>query len=398
MQAVLREASVALPPHWHLVPEDEILPRLWAQPPYRPKIPGWNLQQALKLLARHHPLVALASPPIEYVMTIDSDVVCAVDWDDRPPLRAGAAVPSSPIDRLDRRSARALAWGEDSSGVLAPPRRESAFSRAFLRASGRIVTCVERLSGWYGQRHLKMTANAFNFTEWLNAERRVPAELQGAHVMGWTPQILSVRALDQMEAELIGRVSVSWEGAAELPPTATFRRLANSTMWTEYFTYYLALDALGLWSRYHESVCTAYGSRIEPSSGRCVSELLALGQPDEPGAILAALRALNGTRSSGVPGCLKVRVDCVQELMLELGHAVVPFLTINDHKVNAEQVVRAVRAKLREPSREASVDTLKAPATRCCTFHRIMWRRVIGFVHRPSWRVLDTSCQGRVVD
>lgn len=389
MQAALREASTELPAHWHLVPEDEVLPRLTEDAPYRPRIPGWNLQQALKLLARHHPLVALASPPIEYIMTIDSDVVCALDWDH------GAADPPAPapaLARVDARSAQVLGGGDAFGGLLSPSRRESAFAQAFLLPNGRIVTCVERLSGWYGQRHLLMTALSFNFTEWLSEERRVPKQFQGAHVMGWTPQIISVRALDRVEAELARRVPAPSEPRSEPPSTATFRRLAGSTMWTEYFTYFLALDALGLWSTYHESMCAEHGSRIEPASGRCVAELAPLGAPDDPDAIVAALARINTTRSSAVPGCLKVRVDCVQELVLELGHAVVPFLTVNDHKLGAEQVVRAVRATLRDPHRHARHETLKAAATRCCAAHRLLWRKVAGLVYRPSWRIVDTSC------
>lgn len=398
MHKVLRSASVSLPAHWHLVPEDEVLPKLWAEPPHRPRIPGWNLQQALKLLARHHPLISRASPPIEYVLTVDSDVVCTPGWgahdgqDDRPPRGAG---PAGAPQQSDGGVAGAQPpWAlARSAGARGTPLRESAFSRAFLAEGGRVLTCLERLSGWFGQRHLAMTARSFGFADWLTEGGRVRSELFGAHVMGWTPQILSVAALDAVEAELVRRVRLPAEPADELRAAAAFRRLANSTHWTEYFTYYLALDGLGLWGAFHTSLCAARGSRIEPSSGRCEAELRPLGGADDPGGIVAALRALNGTRSSSVGGCLKVRIDCVQELLLELNHALVPFLTVNDHNLRAEQVVHALRATLGAPPRSASLESLKAPASRCCSSPHVVWQpEGLGPLPRPTLRVLDRAC------
>jgi hypothetical protein len=402
MQTELVNANTPLPPHWHLVPEDEILPALRN----RPKIPGWNLQQALKLLARHHPLVALASPPIEYILTIDSDVVCALDWESTLRTRLEPTQPrqqqqqqqlapqplrdeTASAAELALASERALAGTEhrpyDGGGS------GSVFARAFTQG-GRIRSCVERLSGWYGQRHMRMTARSFNFTDWLTEERAIPPRMQDAHVIGWTPQLLSVRALAEMEAELIRRVpsTTAPPGAAEAVPTAAFRRMAESTMWTEYFTYFLALDYLGSWSTHHEAVCPPEGTRIEPSSGRCPGELAQL-KDMSPVLTLERLARLNAS-STAVHGCLKVRVDCVQELLQELGHAVVPFITINDHVVKATDAVRAVQAKLVDPNRRADPSSTRRPARPCCTETRVLPKHVIGGFYRPSLRVLNVPC------
>ncbi|KAJ1638481.1 hypothetical protein T492DRAFT_206053 [Pavlovales sp. CCMP2436] len=293
-----------------------------------------------------------------------------------------------------RSSGRAARWSRrPPTGRMGAPSRAPSCCRA-ARFSPASSGCR---GGMYGQRHLRMTAKAFNFSRWLDSEgRRVPKELHSAHVMGWTPQILSVRALDEMEAELVARVPVAADPGREPLANATFRRLSNSTQWTEYFTYHLALDALGAWGRYHENMCAARGTRIEPSSGRCVSELTdaALGGADEPARVLGALAiAPNASRSFALPGCLKVRVDCVQELLLEQGHSVVPFITINDHKVTGEQAVRAVRAKLDDhtprPSRSVS---LRPPAHRCCGMNFVLWRNVFGPLSFPTVRTFDAAC------
>eukprot|EP00306_Pavlova_sp_CCMP459_P004567 CAMPEP_0185163466 /NCGR_PEP_ID=MMETSP1139-20130426/8027_1 /TAXON_ID=298111 /ORGANISM="Pavlova sp., Strain CCMP459" /LENGTH=328 /DNA_ID=CAMNT_0027728823 /DNA_START=72 /DNA_END=1054 /DNA_ORIENTATION=+ len=228
----MRDASVEIPRHWHLVAEDEVLPSLEPTPPARADaghqavgpshrrqlapagvaepqlvgaataaskngtrrpqrrgkrngkagkhhLPGWMLQQALKLLARHHPLIALARPRIPYVLTLDSDVVCTSGWAQAAP-------------------------GGGLSSAISPLLRD-----AFLVNDGRIRTCVEPLRGWYGEVHLRRTAGTWNYSRWVDSAGATERSLLGAHVMGWTPQLLSVDAMDQVEAELVRRTPLA---------------------------------------------------------------------------------------------------------------------------------------------------------------------------------------------
>jgi hypothetical protein len=409
MRAALAAAGASLPAHWRLVPEDEILPRLSATPPYWPKMPGWNLQQALKLLARYHPLIARASPPVEYLLTLDSDVACALDWDDRltaPPAPTPAQLLSSAARTAPSDGRSPWVAGRGGQLAPAPTPRASAFSLAFIRPDGRVRTCVERLAGWYGQRHLRMTALAFNFSGWLDGEGNVHRALQGAHVMGWTPQILSVRALAEVDAELVRRVPAADAPAAAVGEpllNATFRRLAASARWTEYFTYYLALDALGRWRAYHDDECAAVGVRTEPASGRCAAGgALAAVADAAPAAALAALREVRGVLSSGVAGCLKVRADCVAELLLEVGYAAVPFVTINDHRVTGDQAVAAVTEAAAQRARQRATASAapdrrssRAPARACCAETHLLTERAGGgesLFPRPALRSIERAC------
>jgi len=129
------------------------------------------------------------------------------------------------------------------------------------------------------------------------------------HVMGWTPQLLSVEAM---------RVAVD---------TLCHQRHCKneydlifaepSYLWTEYATYFLALQETGLWDRYHTAVPHAI---------------------DIDGA--------NAGRGRPVRGCLHVRLNSVEELQTILRNKspVVPFFMIDDHKVNGSSILQVVRA------------------------------------------------------
>lgn len=321
LRAGFGDAGVDLPRHWHFVPEDEVLP---PRPKGSPWVPGWNLQQILKLMGAAHPLIADGPDPIDNVLVLDSDVLCSrgwkgayYEWRDYPPDPNGTALPAP--------------------GTL---------PEAFIAEDGRILTCQEHLGAWFGDRHLVRTARHWGFTAWLP----LPGTGQGAsrpggrarrvsHVMGWTPQILSVAALEELRRLLLER-----NGSAVAPDLSPAQRfyalLAASRNVTEYFSYFLALDDAGLWDEYHENLCPV--NHIEWATDRCPrlfntskdgrSHRASMPHPQD---IL-----LN---SSGVGGCLKVRADCTEEMILELDSTTVPFVVVNDHHVTGEEALQIAR-------------------------------------------------------
>lgn len=381
VQGKLRRAGVQIPPHWVFVGEDEVVPDLWRNGT-RVEVPGWNLQQAIKLLAHRHPLIARAEPPMRALLTLDSDVLCSHAW-----ARSAEQPPRGRV-AVGAESARSL---ED----------------AFVLADGRLRTCIEHLSGWFGARHLSRTAHTFGYSLWVRASSAT-RPFQITHAMGWTPQLMSLPALARVEAELhrqaarIGLLERSASlsaarpaavrAAPPLPGTrredeigprapdswpaqthALYALLASNDMWTEYFSYFLALDALGAWGAYHSDLCP--GSKLEPATGRCRDALnatrwqeraglIGLAEGSAPVSALPRGAALPAP-SAGVSGCLKVRADCDLEVLLELERAIVPFVTVNDHKVKGRRALELARAHVAEvEGQEAAAARAERGATR----------------------------------
>ena len=79
-------AQLALPAHWYLIAETDVMPparrqQLEATPGWSN---GWTRQQAIKLLSVHH----RAAQEAQYLLMLDSDTLCTRGW------RACTACPS----------------------------------------------------------------------------------------------------------------------------------------------------------------------------------------------------------------------------------------------------------------------------------------------------------------
>jgi len=288
-------SSLALPTHWALFAEDEVLPV--ARRRQFIDSPGWSnrwlRQQAIKLLSAHHH----ATGGSEYLLMLDSDTLCTRGW--RTPL-----------------------------------------ADAFIAADGRVRTCVEPLNGWHGALHIARSARRWNFSQWVDASPYNAHRGATRLVLGWTPQILSRRGLDKMEGVLFARshpgsLGEGTPSEGTPPPTGQledrWERLAQllladvSQPWTEYATYFLALHSMGEWTNEHVplSVCAPLGKAKATRSH---------GHVETPSRRCARPTALHATSTSrAVRGCLKVRADCARELKLELSTSAVPFVMANDH-------------------------------------------------------------------
>jgi len=263
-------AQLALPAHWYLIAETDVMPparrqQLEATPGWSN---GWTRQQAIKLLSVHH----RAAQEAQYLLMLDSDTLCTRGW--RAPL-----------------------------------------AEHFIAADGRVRTCLEPLNGWHGATHVARSARRWNFTRWVDATPYYGKPGASREVLGWTPQLLSRAGLTVVEDVLLAR-EADTSSASRWERIASLLLSRASKPWTEYATYFLALDAARQWTRFHEplSVC-AHGSHAEAPSRRC----------DRPSF------AWGASASRAVRGCLKVRADCVSELEMELRTDAVPFVTVNDH-------------------------------------------------------------------
>lgn len=312
---------------------------------------GWNLQQAVKLLAYRHPLASAlgGGAPATHVLTLDADVLCARGWS----------------EGLARRGAAA-------GGAGAPARRP--LPRAFVRPDGRVLTCLESTFNWHGAWHVSRTAAEWGLADWAaRAQAGYELERGGARVLGWTPQILHVDGLRAMEAELLrlrgpaeaAAAGAYTRGSARVSHPAEVHALAGllrrGANWTEYATYFLLLQRLQLWARLHVQPARCSDARVEPASGRCAMVFNASWRPPPPAA-RARKGAWTGARgaaradapgqlerhelphpSLAVAGCLKVRADCDEEVVIELQADAVPFVTVNDHALNGSHALALVR-------------------------------------------------------
>ena len=176
---------------------------------------------------------------------------------------------------------------------------------------------VRRAAEWLARRHARGALGAaleFHAVGGRDAVLRQARRLaRGPRLDATAPQ---PRRADGVEDVLVAREADAssasrWERIASL-----LLPRASKKPWTEYATYFLALDAARQWMRFHEplSVC-AHGSHAEAPSRRC----------DRPSF------AWGASASRAVRGCLKVRADCVSELEMELRTDAVPFVTVNDH-------------------------------------------------------------------
>lgn len=164
--------------------------------------------------------------------------------------------------------------------------------------SPRVAICLQNTARWFGKVQYKRTSLVWNLP------------MKDRYVMGWTPQILSVKALKRAVHLLMKFQKVN--NVQELIFASP------NYQWTEYASYFLTLKAAGVWDHYHRS--TVHTFDID-GSGK------GLGIQ--------------------VPGCLHVRANTeedVQRLLLEVGQ--VPFIMLDDHKVNHTNVLTLVQRQL----------------------------------------------------
>ena len=125
-------------------------------------------------------------------------------------------------------------------------RRTSDLLETFVQRDGRIRGCVQPLSSWYGDRQLRRTA-----TYWGAKYERLARSM--GYAMGWTPQILSVDALDEVHAALLAlpaarQLALADGGSGGTPFTRVAALLSRSRNWTEYATYELLLRSRHRWT------------------------------------------------------------------------------------------------------------------------------------------------------
>ena len=324
-QTALRAAlpSNSLPAHWHLLAEEEVVPAVvrnspaWRSP--------WTRQQMIKLLAPRHHTAWPASA--RYVLALDSDTLCTHGWHGVMP--------------------RAV----DTNGA----RRTSDLLETFVQRDGRIRGCVQPLSSWYGDRQLRRTA-----TYWGAKYERLARSM--GYAMGWTPQILSVDALDEVHAALLAlpaarQLALADGGSGGTPFTRVAALLSRSRNWTEYATYELLLRSRHRWTAHHEdlSACAMSDEDASSSTWTWWHKLLGGSHAIEGGMDVSSGRCAR-QRPSRVhwtarasEGCLHVRVDCAEELRAELRGALVPFVLVNDHTLNAKRAARLVALETASP-------------------------------------------------
>ena len=169
--AALRNTSSGLPTHWHLLAEEEVVPKAvgrgvsWRVP--------WMRQQMIKLLAPGHHAAWPATA--RYVLTLDSDTLCTHGWQ-----------------------------GAGEHGTMRGASNTSALLETFVQSDGRIRGCVQPTQGWFGSVQLKRTGRF-----WGGPLDKLSRSM--AHAMGWTPQILSVDALVEVQRALLGLPAPSSE-------------------------------------------------------------------------------------------------------------------------------------------------------------------------------------------
>jgi len=125
-----------------------------------------------------------------------------------------------------------------------------------------------------------------------------------APVIGWTPQLLSVKALRAAVEQLYHMRHCSLHELLFANPNYT---------WTEYATYFLVLKEAGLWGHFH---------KVIPHSGDIDGSGFGRGQP--------------------IRGCLHLRIDSLGELntLFLSENPEVPLIMIDDHKVNGSMLLR----------------------------------------------------------
>lgn len=131
------------------------------------------------------------------------------------------------------------------------------------------------------------------------------------YAMGWTPQIFNRELLSELDA-IYNRRGTSLMEFLMLHGRNRDGCTACDFVWTEYFAYYYLAKQEKLWGKYHDDIL-AKGIEI----GECFS--------------------YNKQPLPSRPGCLKLRVVCVEDakrVLLNPNLIAVPFVVLNDHQMN----------------------------------------------------------------
>jgi len=245
---VFQRTLIAQKSNWRVISEDDFVPELrgthW---------PGAHKQQVIKLLSYRN-----TTTPI--LLFLDSDTLCNTRW---------TAHPAVSLQKLFVQPSKVV-------------------------SESRVKICSQATAQWFGTQQYRRTSAHWGIT------------LQHTRVMGWTPQLLSRRGLEQAVQHLQNMREVDLHGL--------FFRQPNYS-WTEYATYFLSLQDAGLWKKYHVESIPFFDI---DGGGQGVGQQIS--------------------------GCLHVRVNSIGDLQRVLQEdPIVPFIMVDDHHVNSTLIEEFLR-------------------------------------------------------
>lgn len=245
---VFQRMLVAQKSNWRVIAEDDFVPELRGR-----YWPGAHKQQVIKLLSYRN-----TTSPI--LLFLDADTLCNTKW----------ATPAASLQKMFVQTSKVV-------------------------SESRVKTCLQSTARWFGKEQYRRTSAHWGIT------------MQHAHVMGWTPQLLSRRGLERAVQHLQNRLQV------DLLHELLFRQPNHS--WTEYATYFLSLQDARLWAKYHVESIPCFDI---DGGGQGVGQQIS--------------------------GCLHVRVNSIGDLVRVLQeNPIVPFIMVDDHHVNSTLIEELLR-------------------------------------------------------